>query len=188
VVKTDVCAPTGDLPGRFCPKTTEEYFIPGKSPVKVSDIHREVLIDKATGLRACSYKEGEVYSKIYEFWPKEILTLFEYAGIKKKTIPNYVPNCDIEETSYRGYAPQIILPSKDVVYYIPEGQNTQSIPLKADADSDVKKLYWFIDGVFQGYSIQNKPLFVNLGAAKHTVQVVDDLGRHSSSYVEIVLQ
>jgi penicillin-binding protein 1C len=79
------------------------------------------------------------------------------------------------------------LPSKDVVYYIAEGQNSQNIPLKADADSDVKKLYWFIDGVFQGESVQNKPLFVNLGAGKHTVQVIDDLGRHSLSYVEIVL-
>jgi penicillin-binding protein 1C len=89
---------------------------------------------------------------------------------------------------FRGHAPQIILPSKDVLYYIPEGQNVQSIPFKADADSDVKTLYWFIDGVFQGNSSQKKPLFVNLGAGRHTVQVIDDLGRHSSSDVEIVLQ
>ncbi|MDJ0911850.1 MAG: penicillin-binding protein 1C, partial [Woeseiaceae bacterium] len=42
LIRVDVCARTGDLPGRHCPSTTETWFIPGVSPIRVSDVHRVV--------------------------------------------------------------------------------------------------------------------------------------------------
>ena len=187
VKKVAVCASTGDLPGKFCPQTTLEYFIPGKSPIKMSDIHREVLIDKKTGLRACS-AGGEIFAKIYEFWPQEIFFLFEQAGIKKPRPPAYNAGCEIEDTSYKGMAPLIMLPVKDIVYYLNPSQGKLSLPLKADTDSDASEVFWFVDGIFEGSSKKGAALFINLPHGRHTVQAVDDLGRHSSSYVDISAQ
>ena len=51
--KVDVCAATGDLPGRHCPRVVRSWFIPGVSPIRVSTVHRAVRIDNRTGLRAC---------------------------------------------------------------------------------------------------------------------------------------
>jgi penicillin-binding protein 1C len=188
VKEVDVCDPTGDLPGRFCPKTVKDFFIPGLSPIKTSEVHRQVLIDKKTGLRACAYKEGETYYKVYEFWPKEILLLFEQAGIKKQSIPRYVHGCDIEDTSLSGFAPEIILPTKDIVYYVHPQNPSREITLKASADADARSLYWFIDGIFAGSAKSGESLFLQMPQGNHKIQVSDDLGRHSYSYVTVTLE
>lgn len=187
VKKVPVCAPTGDLPGRFCPQTTLSWFIPGVSPLKISSVHRQIAIDKKTGLRACRYKAGETEMKVYEFWPKEILALFEKAGINKKSIPRYMPGCDIEETAHQGFAPEITLPTPNILYYADDEKGTASIPLKANADADAKNLFWFADGIFVGSTTSNAGLVTPLGQGTHQVQVADDLGRSNSVEIQVVL-
>src|ERR1051325_11300505 len=48
----DVCAASGDLPNADCPRTVPTWFIPGKSPIRVSTLHQALLIDDRSGLRA----------------------------------------------------------------------------------------------------------------------------------------
>ena len=187
VKRVEVCAPTGDLPGRFCPQTTFSWFIPGVSPLKISSIHREVLVDKKTGLRACRYKENETQRRVFEFWPKEILKLFEEAGIRKKAIPRYMPGCDIEDTSRNGIPPEIILPVPGIAYYIVPSQRTAQVPLKANTDADAQRVFWFVDDVFVGSSRQYENLTHPMEQGTHYVQAVDDLGRSSSVQIQVVL-
>ena len=40
----EVCATTGELPGRYCPHTQNSWFIPGVSPIRVCTIHRAVAV------------------------------------------------------------------------------------------------------------------------------------------------
>ena len=40
-----VCAESGDLPNAHCPHTVDTWYIPGKSPIRVSQLHRAVAID-----------------------------------------------------------------------------------------------------------------------------------------------
>ena len=49
--RVEFCALSGDLPNRFCTQRIEGWFIPGVSPIKACNAHREVLVDVATGLR-----------------------------------------------------------------------------------------------------------------------------------------
>ena len=49
VSKVAVCAESGDLPNAHCPQTVETWYIPGKSPIRVSQLHRSVAIDPQTG-------------------------------------------------------------------------------------------------------------------------------------------
>ena len=46
--RVEFCALSGDLPNRFCTQHVEGWFIPGVSPIKTCDVHREVLVDVAT--------------------------------------------------------------------------------------------------------------------------------------------
>ena len=49
LVRIDVCAASGDLPNRWCLQTRKTWYIPGVSPIRVSNLHRPVLIDTRTG-------------------------------------------------------------------------------------------------------------------------------------------
>ncbi len=68
VKEVDICVPTGDLPNKYCKNIEKGYFIPGVSPIKVTDVFRAVPIDKKTGLRACFYDKETTEMKVYEFW------------------------------------------------------------------------------------------------------------------------
>ena len=182
VKQVPICVPTGDLPGKYCPYTKQGYFILGKSPIKISDIHRPVLIDNETGLRACYAQEGKTHEEIYEFWPSDILSLFEQAGIQKKTPPKYVPGCEIEDT-LMGKPPDIILPVKDVLYYVTE--DDPHIPLKANTDADGNAVFWFIDDNYVGKSKRNETIFAKVINGNHTVRAVDDLGRYKTSTFQV---
>jgi hypothetical protein len=54
VVSVEVCAASGDPPNVECPHRIHAWYIPGKSPIRVSSVHRRILTDTRTGLRACA--------------------------------------------------------------------------------------------------------------------------------------
>ena len=51
--RVDVCSASGDLPNAECPQTASTWYIPGVSPIRVSQMHRRVWIDTRTGEQAC---------------------------------------------------------------------------------------------------------------------------------------
>lgn len=48
LARVEVCADSGELPNADCPRTVTTWFIPGRSPIRVSDVHRRVWIDIRT--------------------------------------------------------------------------------------------------------------------------------------------
>jgi len=73
----DVCSASGDLPNAECPQTTSTWYIPGVSPIRVSQVHRRVWIDTRTGTQACPpYDPQYTRSEVFEYWPTELLQLF----------------------------------------------------------------------------------------------------------------
>lgn len=189
LTKVDLCQDTGDLPGAFCPNLVESWFIPGVSTIKTSSIYRKVFIDKKTGLRACYHDPKTTYSKIYEFWDSDIKEMFESAGIYKKSPPEFMPECSLVETSTFGKSPQIFLPVSKVLYVIDKDSGEDKIPLKANVDHDVKKVFWFIDNQFVGSSDGSQTIYwQNPRSGNFSVQVVDELGRSSTREISVVLK
>jgi penicillin-binding protein 1C len=137
------------------------------------------LIDNKTGLRTNVEVKGKTHYEVYEFWPTDILSLFEKAGIKKKFPPKYMPNIEPEDISLSGNPPKIFLPLEDVIYKIEPGNKV--IPLKADIDADANIIYWFIDGNFVGNSKKNETLFITALSGTHNVIATDDLNRYTYS-------
>lgn len=183
VVKTTFCAIDGGLPNKYCPSLTEDYFILGKSPIKMSNIFRPVLINKKTGLRACFEEEGKTYSRIYEFWPSDLEALFNQAKIYHLKPPLYEEGCEIKDTK-KDNKPEILTPKPDITYYA-DGEN---IALRASAGADVSKLYWFVDNNFVCSSKAGEPCFIHTEAGVHKLLLLDDLDRYAASSFKVAIK
>ncbi|MGA7273559.1 MAG: penicillin-binding protein 1C, partial [Candidatus Udaeobacter sp.] len=95
--RVSFCAVSGDLPEPYCTQLVEGWFIPGISPIKLCDVHQEVLVDAASGLRVAR-DDGtrQLRREVYEFWPTELLSIFRRAGVPRKLPPPFLPDTDPE--------------------------------------------------------------------------------------------
>lgn len=181
IEKVAVCAATGDLPGRHCPRTEKAWFIPGVSPIKVSDVHRAVRIDRQTGLRACRFDADSTREEVFEFWPSDILALYRRAGIAVRQAPAWAADCEASRKEASGLPPRISSPTAGLTYHLRiDRLADERIPFAARTDSDVKRLFWFVDDRFIASGARDETVFWRPVAGEHRVLAVDDLGRSHS--------
>jgi penicillin-binding protein 1C len=176
--RVEVCLASGDLPNQWCPQKGSTWFIPGKSPIRVSNVHRPVVIDDATGKAACPPYDGKrVHKVVYEFWSSELQQVFIDAGIPRRKPPES-PEC-ARAGEPDGDAPQILSPLRGSTYVLrPDQPERSRIALNATADADAHALYWFVDNAFVGTGAPGQPLYWQPATAgKFRVRAVDDHGR-----------
>jgi penicillin-binding protein 1C len=181
-----MCRNTGDLPGKYCPHTEDSWFIPGVSPIRVSNIYRAIPILKDSAQRACWYDPVHSEMKVFEFWRSDFLQLFRQAGISLKTPPAYAESCGLDQKSTSGLQPIINSPQSTLEYAVRPGNDTaRQVPFIATVDPDVRQLFWFIDDRFVGVTGTQKPLFWSAESGSYTVRVVDDSGRSASTGMRV---
>ncbi|MCL1972413.1 MAG: penicillin-binding protein 1C [Endomicrobia bacterium] len=186
ISKIEVCSVSGDLPSQYCNMTTETYFIPAKSPIRICDVHRPVYIDKKTGLRTPFHDPEKTNTAVYEFWNSEIMSIFAMAGISHRTPPKYMPDLEISKVTEYGNPPQIILPTQNITYtFRAENFENETVPFKADTDSDAKNVFWFLNNKFIGQSKSGTVLSAKTEPGEYTVRAVDDMGRASSAKLKV---
>ena len=173
---------SGATPGPHCPRRAKTWFIPGVSPIAACEVHREILVDRRSGRRACGHAGAR--AEVFEFWPSDLLRIFRQAGIPRRTPPAYDPACGLTDRSGRGAPPRITSPLSGVTYHA-TAADPGPIPLAAVADADAAELYWFADGALLGRSLAGKPLFWTPRPGRSTVRVVDDQGRADAREVEV---
>jgi len=175
--KIDVCAVSGGLPNRYTPKTVKTWFMPGKSPITVSTIHRAVPVDVKTHLRACQHNPPSTKLEIFEFWPSDISRVFHEAGIFRPEPPRYMKDCGLDQRDETGQPPQIISPDSTVTYVIRNtGNGNDKIPLEATAENGVGTLYWFAGDAFIGQSVPGEMFLWEAPTGEYQILVVDDNG------------
>jgi penicillin-binding protein 1C len=186
--RVEFCVVSGELPTAACTHRVMGWFIPGVSPISQCEIHREILIDDATGLRVQS-DDGtrKLHREVYEFWPSDLLELFAQAGLPRRTPPPFLPGDSVETLSRRGQAPHIISPKSNVVYSLGDGVAGRALSLRAETEPDVAKVYWFADRVFLGTSDHGTPLSWQPKPGNYKVIALDDHGRSDSCAVTFAL-
>src|SRR6266480_3254250 len=175
--RVEFCALSGDLPNQFCTHLVEGWFIPGLSPIKTCDVHREVLIETASGLRV-PIDDGtrQLKHEVYEFWPGEFLVLFEQAGVPRKVPPPFLAESVSELASRTGRKPVITSPNnKEIVL-----ASARTVPLQAKADADVREIYWFAGKQFIGKAGPSQVLGWTAVAGDYEITALDDHGRAAS--------
>ena len=189
VVSEPVCRSTGDLAldaqGRVrCTDTVNAWFIPGVSPIRDTGFLKEILIDEATGLRAC--KEGEGTKRIFvESWPSEYQERFLEAGVIKAPLPDWKPECR-PEGAVSGTPPDILSPRAGTRYYTgTAGLKQAGIVLKASLAPDARLVYWFAGDRFIGAAKAGGTVVWQADPGTHRVSAVDDLGRRSQRTVTV---
>lgn len=177
--RVSFCAVSGDLPEPYCTQQVEGWFIPGISPIKVCDVHQEVLVDVASGLRV-PRDDGtrQLRREVYEFWPTELLSIFRRAGVPRKLPPPFLPGTSAELTARTGNGPRIVSPA--------EGQkilltSAGTIALRAKTDADVREIYWFAGNTFIGRTNPQDVVTWKPVPGSYDLTALDDHGRAGSS-------
>jgi len=188
VKAVEICLASGDLPDQWCPQKGRTWFIPGKSPIRVSSVHRPLTIDDASGLPACPpYAGKRVHQQVYEFWPSDLLHVFAQAGIPRRKPPQN-PAC-ANAGALEGTPPEITSPLRGSSYVMRVSrQDRQSIAFSAVTDADVRILYWFVDGAFAGSTKPGETLFWQpTSAGSYRLRAVDDQGRSDERLLDVRL-
>jgi len=173
-----VCAATGDLYEADCPAATDAWFIPGVSPIRVTDIYRRIPVEIDTGLRACWHRPGATEMRLFEFWPSDYLRVFNQAGISLKTPPRFAEDCELDYRGGDGHAPVITSPQQSIEYIVSHSSPGGSrVPFEATVDSDTSQVYWFVDDAYVGAARRGETFFWNAVPGRYEARVVDDLGR-----------
>lgn len=177
--RVEICLASGDLPNQWCPQRGMTWFIPGKSPIRVSQVHRPVVIDDATGKPACPpFADKHTHIEVYEFWPSELQRVFVQAGIPRR-VPPRSDACSTIGSSIDGEPPAMTSPLRGSIYALRmKRAGEDRIAFSANADASVQAMYWFVNDAYVGRTVPGEAFFWQPPAAgNYTVRVVDDHGR-----------
>jgi penicillin-binding protein 1C len=183
VSRVEVCTGSGDLPNADCPHTVDTWYIPGKSPIRVSQLHRAIAVDVGTGHAACPPYGPNTRFEVFEFWPSDMLALFREAGMPRRAPPP-LPACAIDD---RMEPPRISSPLRNVTYTLRRSASRDGIALDASVAADVQRVFWFDGGALIGArrisegAMPWRPVEPGL----HLVRIVDDRGRSAERDVDV---
>ena len=187
ISKVKVCTASGDLPNQYCKNLSETWFIPGKSPIKISNLHRPVYINNTTGLAVCN-AGANTHEEIIEFWSSDMLRLFREAGMPRRVPPAPPSGCN-NALQTNSDNPQITSPLKGVTYTVRlSHQNLktpETIALRANRGGQ-GTIYWFADASFIAKSeAGNAVAWVPQKAGRYVLRAVDDVGQSDSREVNV---
>jgi penicillin-binding protein 1C len=183
VARVAVCAESGDLPNAFCPHTVDTWYIPGKSPIRVSQLHRAIAVDPQSGRVLCPPYSSGARFEVFEFWPSDMLKLFREAGMPRRTPPP-LPAC---ATGDPAETPRIASPLRNVSYALRRTAPHETIALDASAAGDVQRVFWFDGSALIGVRrvADGALAWRPASAGLHLIRIVDDHGRSAARDVEI---
>jgi penicillin-binding protein 1C len=191
LASVDVCAASGDLPNADCPRTVPTWFIPGRSPIRVSTLHQGLLIDDRTGRRACPpFTAGMSHRVVYEMWGSDMLRLFQQAGLPRREPPPFDPRCEGHLADESGAPPpQITSPLRGVVYSLRAKQlGKETITLRATTSAGVREVYWFLGESFLGKAPSGGSLaWQPTSPGSYLLRAVDDRGNADARTIELAL-
>jgi penicillin-binding protein 1C len=181
IIRTKVCAVSGQIAHPHCSRQVSTLYIPGKSPISKCEICREIYVDTRTGYRTFKRKGKYIKKQVFEFWSTDLLALFRKAGIPRKVPPPFNPKENFDLVSISGISPKIVSPLKDTEYMLRQGEEAfNNLPLKATADADVLEVYWFVDEKYIGKASPSQTQYWSLTPGTFQIGVVDDHGRSDS--------
>lgn len=178
-----LCSRSGQLPNKYCPQTRLGWFIPGVSPIALSDVHRAVPIYTKTGLRACQHQPPETELKVYEFWRSDIARAYQQAGLMLQSAPEYQQPCTSQQLA--GHPPQIRAPQPELIYQLGKTPEQRQIALNASFDGGVSRAHWFIDQRYIGAVSPGETLLWPAEAGQFQLRVVDDLGGVATQRLQV---
>jgi len=181
--QVEVCAATGGLPDALCPVRTRTWFIAGKSPIQVSNLHRAVWVDETTGKVVCG-PQPNARQQVVEQWGSDMRRLFRQAGLPRASVP--ADGCEQKDAGAPEAAPLISSPLRGVRHTLRIAR-PEPLVLRAEAAAGTQTLYWFADDALVGRAAPGEGLAwmpdLAESGRRYVLRVVDDQGRAESREV-----
>ena len=187
--RVEVCKASGDLPNAWCPQRAWTWFIPGKSPIRTSNVHRAIAVDTATGQAACGpFDPARMRMQVFEFWPSDLMQAFAQAGIPRRRPPANADCADLAAVGI-GDPPRIQSPLRSTRYMLRLSKPADSaIELRAAVDADVSRVFWFADGTYVATTAAGASgQWIPTREGRFRLSAVDDHGRADSRPVEVTV-
>ena len=182
VARVEVCAASGDLPNEWCRERATTWFLPGKSPIRVSTLHRPVLIDARNGAAVCA-ESAFTRREVFEFWPNDLQRLFREAGMPRRQPPS-LPDCAAGSTLADGDGPTIVSPVRGVTYTMRLSQSTPMV-LRANRTTQ-GPLFWFANQSFVARSDDGEAVgWTPPQPGRYLLRAVDEGGRGDTREVDV---
>lgn len=180
--QVEVCAATGGLPDALCPVRSNTWFIAGKSPIQVSQLHRTVWVDESSGKVVCGPQPG-ARQQVVEQWGSDMQRLFRQAGLPRADMSDAA--CEPSSTAAEN-APLISSPLRGVRHQI-RTSKPEPLVLRAEAAAGSQSIYWFADDSLVGRTAPGEgitwmPPLAETGQ-RHVLRAIDDQGRAESREV-----
>ncbi|MCX7096802.1 MAG: penicillin-binding protein 1C [Methylococcales bacterium] len=183
VTEIEVCAASGDLPNQDCPALAKTWFIPGKSPIKTSNLHRAVYFDNKSGAVVCK-DSPDSHKEVYEFWSSDLYRLFLEAGLPRRRPPP-LPSC-YDNLTGKDDSVQIVSPSTVGTYTL-RLSKPSSIGLRANSPT-AKAIFWFANKSFVGKTAASETLSWQPSyAGKYYIRAVDNVGHADAREITVEL-
>ena len=189
LARVQVCAASGALPNADCPERVSTWYIPGKSPIALSTVHRRVRVDVRSEATACADTPPQyVREEVFEYWPSDVMRLYAQAGIPRRQPPP-PGRCSAQPAVPAGKPPQIVSPLSGVSYAMRADElGHKTLPLQAHAEGGTGALYWFADGAYLGSSAPGATLaYTPKRAGRISLLVSDEHGAQDSRELNITL-
>lgn len=180
----EVCAVTGGLPDSLCPVRATTWFIAGKSPIQVSNLHRTVWIDETTGKAVCG-PQPRARQQVFEKWGSDMHQLFRKSGLPRASLP--ADGCEDGNASSES-APLITSPLRGVRHTL-RVKKPEPLVLRAEAAAGTRTIYWFADNALIGRAAPGEgitwmPDMADTGR-RYVLRAVDDRGRAESREITV---
>lgn len=182
LTRVEVCAGSGDLPNADCPQRIPTWYLPGKSPIRISQLHKRVLIDRRTGEAVCE-ENANTQWQVIEQWPSDMQRLFRDAGMPRRDAPR-VPDCDGKKLDRsQGREPQIVSPLRAVTYTT---RLSKPVPITLRAEGVRGKQFWFSNEAFIGEAAAGEAInWQPPKAGRFVLRVVDEAGLADSRDISV---
>jgi penicillin-binding protein 1C len=153
----EVCPISGKIPGPHCRNLKKIKFISEVSPIHECDVHREIFVNKKTGLQSCLRDMSIVEKRVIEVWPTDILKIFAEARMARRVAPPFDESCHEESQVTRevvALGGVMISPKEGVVYSVRSSFDLKNqIPFQASFQGDSEQeVFWFVDHEYVGQS------------------------------------
>jgi penicillin-binding protein 1C len=178
-----VCSVSGLLPNDFCTDLVMDEYIPMVSSNQKCMHIREVFVspdEKISYCRSCLPPVG-YKKKNYPNLNAEMISFYEEQKIPFEKIPPHNPNC---ERIYNENAPKITS-LNDGAEYILIKNESQKLMLKCSAESDVQKVYWYVNNKFLKNVRSNEKIFFEPPDGDVKISCTDDKGRNTDIRIKI---
>jgi penicillin-binding protein 1C len=183
LTQVEVCAASGDLPNADCHQRVMTWFVPGKSPIRLSTLHRRVLLNRRTGEAVC--EEGpDTQWQIVEYWPTDMQRLFRDAGMPRREAPREAV-CGLAGQARGEGELKIVSPLRAVTYTTRISKPT-AISLRAEGQRGT--LYWFANEAFLGQANTGEGLaWLPPNSGHFVLRAVNQTGQSDSRDVDVEL-